>query len=399
MVPISTLKKPFQRHRNVPVVLWGAGTYGVRTLKVFQEQKLDVVAVCDKDEKKWGTQLLGVDIISPKQLEEKDRDATLIQVSCVDVIGEEAAEEARQLGFSVVFTMPMLQEDLFLWEAICCFEGTRSVDYYKELNLEEGRENQRIVHEEISTFLEGEEKLPIFVSMHEKTGDYTMINTLAENHIPNYFTRHYCSQFGDFSRTKQTVKIVMGVRDPIATMVSAVFQHIFNQSYFVSRNLCELNEEHKKEFLDNWDGQILYDSIYKDGVYFEGEDSYIGENFMEELSEHVVDVYKHPFDTEKGYTVIKEKNVEIFIYQLEKLNHLLEEFSQFVGTPISAFATSNETTNKWIGPSYEIGKKELKLSQRKLDCAYETKYSTHFYKEEDIRKFKAKWQKNVDPKK
>lgn len=60
------------------IILYGAGVNGTVALKKLQDAGVEVICFCDSDEKKWGTQYLGLDIISPEEMKEKYPDAVII---------------------------------------------------------------------------------------------------------------------------------------------------------------------------------------------------------------------------------------------------------------------------------------------------------------------------------
>ena len=111
-----------------------------------------------------------------------------------------------------------------------------------------------------------------------------------------------------------------------------------------------------------------------------------------------IDVFDYPFDKEKGYSILEipEKNTEIFIYQLEKLNNVASELGKFVGIENFTLVNGNIAENKWYADAYKQAKKELKFSRTYFDSCFNSKIMNHFYSEADIEKFKAQWISHVE---
>lgn len=103
----------------------------------------------------------------------------------------------------------------------------------------------------------------------------------------------------------------------------------------------------------------------------------------------------YPFDKEKGYTIIKEGNIEVFVYQLEKLNDVFLELSDWVGVPFEKMVNANKAEDKWVGESYKQACKEIEITQEYFDRCYNEPYVKHFYSDEDIEKFKERWRSHI----
>ena len=109
-----------------------------------------------------------------------------------------------------------------------------------------------------------------------------------------------------------------------------------------------------------------------------------------------MDLYQFPFDKEKGFSIYHvNKNLDILVYQLEKLNSLSKEIGEFFGIKDLELIRGNDSGNKWYKESYLSAEKNMPIYQEYFDNCYSNKYIKHFYKEEDIDKFKNKWRKNV----
>lgn len=251
---------------------------------------------------------------------------------------------------------------------------------------------------EISEVLGTGEELPIFVCMRGKCGDTTIEQTLKKNLIPSYMTAHFNDIFQECKEQGKRIKIITGIRDPLAIQLSTLYQHIgtVDSEDFLKHQISKLTEADQDKLKEKFDAQILYDCYFNQGNYQikDGSEKRTVPYF-DSFSEHVIDVLNYPFSQEKGYTVIRDGKIEIFLYQLEKLNDLLPELSDFVGKEIQSFENKNQASGKWIAKSYEIAKKEIKLSEKTVKEAYDNEYMKHFYSPEALGKMKEKWCKHI----
>ncbi len=262
---------------------------------------------------------------------------------------------------------------------------------------------------------------PIIVCSPPKTADCTLnatfeqVNTRLENkeelvyfnlwHRPNLIDRFLLEKkFG-------TLKIIMGIREPIAQNLSALYQNIGKGMNILGMMFIELENSPKSDedaIINNYklmlkqhsdDIQAIWDTYIR--VYItwkkEQKNSLLGyiQFFIPKFQKSVVDIMKYPFDKEKGCSVIKEGNTEIFIYQLERLNDIVPELSKWIGYEVEELVNANDSLNKWIGDSYKQSQKEIKITQEYFDCCFDEEYVKHFYSESDIEKFKKRWQSHI----
>ncbi len=235
-----------------------------------------------------------------------------------------------------------------------------------------------------------------------KTGDHTLMHTLNASGISYFQLWHSPKSFDRvlFNSVTNKIRIIFAVRDPIAHNISLVYQK-------VSRGLCDdlplyktLIAEKESFFKDGGDAQTLFDMWLEHSEYMnvqrkERPDHWDIQGVALQFIKYICDFTQYEFDRRKGYCVIKEGNIEIFIYQLEKLNDLKLELSQFLEASIPAFVMSNLASDKWVNKSYQSAKRELKISREYFDKCYKEEYVQHCYSSEDIEKFKSRWKNNI----
>lgn len=98
----------------------------------------------------------------------------------------------------------------------------------------------------------------------------------------------------------------------------------------------------------------------------------------------------------RGYSILKQNGVEIFIYQLEKFDSIQKELNSFVGIDQNIkFEKANVAAKKYYYSLYEETKQTICFSKKYFEDAFDNAYIKHFYSESDIEKFRKKWEGNV----
>ncbi len=214
-------------------------------------------------------------------------------------------------------------------------------------------------------------------------------------------------------RNIATIKIITGIREPIAQNLSMYYQaisdNIFNEKFISGSLIGKTKKEQKAvvQKLDNIIGnenelQNLWECYIQRYAYSECNVEHDAvdvqcfiQRFIPEYQKNVLDILSYSFDKEKGYTIIKEGNIEIFVYQLEKLNDIVPELSKWVGVSFDKLENGNQASDKWIGSSYKQALKKIEISQEYFDRCYDEPYVKHFYSEADIEKFKVRWRRHI----
>lgn len=197
------------------------------------------------------------------------------------------------------------------------------------------------------------------------------------------FSNFLLNHFDDFKW-----KVITLTRDPLAIALSMVF-----------------------EFLDVGVLDNFYPELYKDGKLdstFENfskafhlncfkQTMYVQNWFDVELKKMFgIDVYDYPFDKEKGYSIIKERNIELLIIRSEDLNKCFRAASkEFLGLDIVNMINNNVGDEKYYSDVYKFVKDKFELKKAYADDIYfskkDFKYLKHFYTNEEVDKFIDKW--------
>lgn len=262
---------------------------------------------------------------------------------------------------------------------------------------------------------------PILICSPQKTADLTLINTFDYlNNSKKYPKINYAMLIHkptliNKSRCEKkwsNLKIIVGMREPILQNLSGLYQR-FSSGIAYSWMAYDIEGKSKAErliildqyktlFEDNGDNvQMMWEHFVNMYVNFDKDISKLTNDncfiqlFFPIFQLNVLDVLAYPFDKEKGYTIIKDGNTEIFMYQLEKLNQLVPELSEWVGVPFDKLENGNKAEDKWLGESYKQAQKEIQITQEYFDKCFDEPYVKHCYSEADIEKFKEKWRPHI----
>ncbi len=261
---------------------------------------------------------------------------------------------------------------------------------------------------------------PIIICTPQKTADYTLNHTFdkknregEENQIAYFNLEHRpkCVNRKECEKKFLKLKILIGVREPISQNLSALYQGFSNEYYerWISNALehksfkerCDIKEKYKELYTNHADDvQALWD-VYCNFYVSHNQQKMRRDNnrliqlFIPLFKKNILDITEYSFDKNNGYTVIKEGNTEVFVYQLEKLNDIVPQLSEWVGIPFDKLEQANVGTDKWVGESYQQALQEIEITQEYFDCCFNEPYVQHCYSQEDIEKFKARWRPHI----
>ncbi len=171
--------------------------------------------------------------------------------------------------------------------------------------------------------------------------------------------------------------VISLARDPVAQKVSAVFQLI-------------------DEYIPNWQKlseENLLGSLQK--LLLEKEEFEAGrlDRWFEKQLNPVlgIDVLAEPFSRQNGFHIYRRGNLNLLIIRLEDLDRIGGQvFHEFLGITDLKIVNTNIGAEKPYHRLYEQFKKKP-IPSAYLDSAYATKYARHFYTDEEIEAFRARW--------
>lgn len=399
MLTISKIDPEFKIYKEATTVLFGCGQIGKKTGMMFERCGIPISYFCDNNCQLWGTTFFGVPVISPEELKtlaEKER--VVLQMAVNKEIQPDILKQVKEFPLAECIWNEECKSIFSYYHRCELFSSSESLyDYYHNFLLEDAKNKPLLMNYPACYFDESF----VFVHMVGKTGDRTIVHTLNQHnvyafqtHVPDFLPEEFFSGM-------EKVKIITAVRDSIALDISSIYQGI---GLFLGYNLplefYQNKEVRVQEFFDTSYGSLNHsEETYGYHPFYNkhGEKNSTLHHWFEEQGKRIVNVLDHPFDQEKGYTIIKEGKYDIFFYQLEKLNDLVPELSEWVGVPFDKLVIANEASSKWVAESYKRAQKELRFSQEYFDRSYDSPYMQHCYSPEDLEKFKARWRNNIDP--
>ncbi len=307
-------------------------------------------------------------------------------------------------SFSHVIVLPTLKSRLKFIRQKIRFKKTKVPKYIKK---------------SWKSFCKNRNPFGVVICSPRKTADHTLNYTFNKHAKKNNFLENYavnlwhtpaCINRSYAEKKHDCFKIVMGVREPVSQNISSLYEDIgaglsietlfYNELFGASLNLPfrELIEKYENIFADGIDVQQcwnIHTSLYLNAIPKQPFHQGFIQDFILGFAKYVVDITTFPFDQEKGYTIIKDGDTEVFVYQLEKLNSLIPELSEWVGIPFDKLENGNQASEKWVAESYKQAQKEIEISQEYFDKCFDEPYVKHCYSEADIETFKEKWRSHI----
>ena len=178
--------------------------------------------------------------------------------------------------------------------------------------------------------------------------------------------------------TKEPVRVISLVRDPIARSISTYFQ-IYHEDYSLSDDVL----------LD----PLLGAKKYIDKEMKEGDAGYLFKWFDDEIFETFdINVFDFPFNKEKGYGLICQGNIHILLLTVEQLLENKDIIETFLNINGLQFLEKNVGREKPYRFVYNDVLNEISVEEDVLDFYYrDNKKMKHFYTEEQIEKFRSRW--------
>lgn len=198
---------------------------------------------------------------------------------------------------------------------------------------------------------------------------------------------------------KSKKRIITGVREPISQMLSMLFflwytreslfdttekfPNITDCQYWFDQHFIKKTQDDEENVFDIFCRIMCTNCNILD--FFE-KDFY---NLTK------IDIYKHKFNKEEGYTTFKENQTEIFIYRIDKLNDLSEEIGNFFGEDPINIISANQSKDRIYKALYKEALKKIRIPRKFIDQCYDSKIIKWCYTESEIQTFYKKWENNI----
>jgi hypothetical protein len=175
-----------------------------------------------------------------------------------------------------------------------------------------------------------------------------------------------------------TNRFITLVRDPIARNISAFFHNLkIFTSMTNSSDIPEITEL-INVFLTQYSHNIPL-------TWFDNELKLV-------LG---IDIYEYLFPKNNGFLEINHKNINLLILKVEIPDKTKRRaLSNFLGGYPIKFRKSNIATDKYYNDIYKTFQANIKLPIDYIDTMLNSKYTNHFYSNEEIDRFRSKWSKH-----
>lgn len=377
------------------LIVWGIGKIAPAIIEDIKNMGAGKggIFLCDSNCKLWGEEVCGNKILSPDELQRAVSELNLkdvivlVTAFSINVQDEIIESIKKRFGDSVDICTKYAIE----WGIHLNIKDPRVESEYSKRKMAEYERNNSFSPEALR---KKEETLRYFalLPVHDdeiiliyqpaKVGSSSVYKSI-KNHNRNALHCHTLLEVGDSSDdlyrllNLKSGKIISLVRDPVARRISEMWQGIvYTQRYDVGVNFSGV---------EKW---------YFDGEFWNSEFDWF---YQEMKTVFKIDVYEHPFDQEKGYSLIKQGNIELLLIKMEKLNELEDVIGEFLDIEGFRLSSENIGTRKAYRYAFQSYKKNFTISQGKLEEIYKkNEYVKHFYSEQERNELYGKWIEYVE---
>lgn len=244
----------------------------------------------------------------------------------------------------------------------------------------------------------------VALCMPPKTRNFTVSDAFSQNAydsmlcVETWHTSLYLPKFFEMVNVSHN-KIITAVREPISQNISLLFQIGDGEGYLIDQPEYWENDYFKLlQKVDCMDsGSDVADCIFQRTIHSDNKTMFIQNFFEEQFKKRLgIDLLAEPFDTKRGFSIVEQNGLEIFIFQLEKIDSIQKELLAFAGLDSEIeFKRANDAADKYYAPLYQEVKETIPITRQYFEDSFNNPYIKHFYSEEDIKKFRMKWGKHV----
>lgn len=199
--------------------------------------------------------------------------------------------------------------------------------------------------------------------------------------ITSCYVEHKLLQGIDKFKVKPLV--ITLIRDPIAINVS----NFFHNYRWWPAELLEKSQNRESNYLEDLEHRFLDHNPHEMPLIW--YDAELKEVFH-------VDVLSSEFPTDKGYKIYEGNLSDVLLIRLESLDKCVENaLKEFLGVDEVTLVNTNVAQQKWYGTIYKEFIETIVLPDNYLNSMYDWNYAQHFYSEDEIAMFRAKWGKQA----
>ena len=167
--------------------------------------------------------------------------------------------------------------------------------------------------------------------------------------------------------------VVSLVRDPVARNVSAFFQSV-TELVPHAREAPDVDE-----LVEAFGSLFPHDDVL---IWFPTQ-------FVPVLG---IDVFAVPFDHHAGYQRYESAHARAVVIRAEDLDASWSAATrELFGRSMPRLPRSNQSADKWYAPLLPEFRRRLRLSDAYLDRMYDSTVARHFYRPEELARFRSRW--------
>ena len=396
--------KSLSVYKDRDVYIFGASGGGEIVKDFLECHDVPICAFVDSNKEKWGASFFGYEVISPKKLQEDAKVNKNVLVQIASSYENEIRDELKKMNITdyISFSAFFMLKKRKIFELFQ--QDKEFYKYYLEnivLTPKETKELWGRCFDKAAM----DQKMDSVVAlcMLPKTGNYTVCETFFQNErdtmlcVETWHSSFYLTNLFKVVNASHN-KIITAVREPISQNISLLFQIGDEDEWLVDQPEFWKNDYSKLLYkigrMDSGEGE---DCIYERQIRSDHKTMFIQNFFEEQFKKRLgIDLLAEPFDTKRGFSIVEQNGFEIFIFQLEKFDSIQKELLSFVGLDQGIkFYRANDASVKYYAQLYQEVKETIPLTRQYFEDSFNNPYIKHFYSEEDIRKFRMKWEKHV----
>lgn len=405
---------------NYNIVIYGIGEYGKKVYDLLDKMNIIPLAVCTTEgsNEPFGEryQVESLDVVSQKY----DKEETLIIIASKVWYSDMKAElEKRNINKAAVCTVYALFGSVLLHRNEKCLGSDLINEIDDALGLWNVRcmLNRKMLEIEALYEIAQDIEQRIWIYQPGKVGSKSIAYGLHDRavHFHSLQLAYYPYLFNDMPpknlvdryiekiRKNDKIRIITGVREPIGRDISVLFQptdfswkgplrYITNVPFYTYGDYTGGKTEKDTIVTPKWKNSLIDTFLDAQKIMISRKTDEFSWFDYEIKALFGIDIYKYPFDKEKGYQIIKKDNVEIFLYKCEKLNELERELGEFVGDITYKLGNENVNEQKIYQYTYLEFKKNVVLDKEYFDYYYKDNEKVlHFYSPKEIEEFCNRW--------
>ncbi len=215
-------------------------------------------------------------------------------------------------------------------------------------------------------------------------------NTEKHTSLQRPWMKGFLREQFDNHTTSLKWKVITLTREPVSRNISTFFE-----------NLNVVKNSNKGEYVISSDYYGIDSIVVKNenidnliDMFFEKLNHNSPLEFFDKEIKTVlgIDVFKEKFKTKSGYGIYENDKVKVLLLRLEDLNVIAKKaFKEFLNIDNFIIKNANIGEEKVYAPIYKFFKEKVSFPKSYLEKLYNSKYTLHFYSNEEINRFRKRW--------